>query len=132
MDLARVPLFEAMAKRLGWLTERQSLLAQNVANANTPGYAAKDLQEPDFSDLLKKSGGSIHMVTTQSAHLGGGNGGGAVLDKTAAKNKTLGGNSVSLEDQMMKVSTNASDYAMITSLYRQQLSLIKIALGAGG
>ena len=52
MDLSKIPIFEAIAKRMSWLGERQTVLAQNVANADTPGFAARDLKAPDFSRLM--------------------------------------------------------------------------------
>ena len=45
MAIGDLPIFSMMKQRLHWLTERQQVLAENVANANTPGYIAKDLKE---------------------------------------------------------------------------------------
>jgi flagellar basal-body rod protein FlgB len=132
MDIGRIPLFEALSKRMAWITQRQTVLAENVANANTPGYTAKDLKEPDFSDVLGKSTGALQMAATEPGHISPANnpGGGQVF--TAADDHSIDGNGVSIEAQMMKVSTNAADYAVVSSLYKQNVSMIKMALGGGG
>jgi len=52
MDIGHIPLFAAFSKRMAWLTARQTVLAENVANANTPGYMAKDLKELDFKNRI--------------------------------------------------------------------------------
>ena len=44
MDIGDIPLFSMLRSRLGYLSERQKLIAQNVANSETPGYAPRDLK----------------------------------------------------------------------------------------
>ena len=43
MNIADIPLFSMLRSRLGYLTERERVVAQNIANADTPGFAPKDL-----------------------------------------------------------------------------------------
>jgi flagellar basal-body rod protein FlgB len=130
MDIGRIPLFEALAKRMAWLSARQTVLAENVANANTPGYAARDLTEPDFGSLVKQSSGVLQLAATQPGHFAPAvpNDGGAQI-VTVADDRSLDGNGVSLEAQMMKVSSNAAEYALVTTLYKDNVSMIKTALG---
>jgi flagellar basal-body rod protein FlgB len=136
MDIGQIPLFSALSKRMSWLTARQTVLAENVANANTPGYIAKDIKEIDFKSLLGKTsgahGGPLQMAADQVGHiaLGAGNNQPQIVQLT--DDKSLDGNGVSLEEQMMKVSTNAADYSLITTLYKQNVSMIKSVLGGGG
>jgi len=109
MDLAHIPLFEALTKRMTWLTQRQTVLAENVANANTPGYAAKDLKEPDFKTLIGQGSHGIQLAATQSGHIAPA---AAQRDFGLSKvvtEQSIDGNGVSIEEQMMKVSSNASD-----------------------
>jgi flagellar basal-body rod protein FlgB len=130
MDLTKIPLLEAMTKRMSWLGERQSVLAQNVANADTPGYVAKDVQPPSFAELVTGAAAQLPMATTEPGHITPvSDESGFKITTEKPKERSLNGNSVQLEDQMMKVSDTASDYALTTSLYRQQLGLIKLALG---
>lgn len=132
MDLRNIPLFEAITRRMSWLSDRQTVLAENVANANTPGYNEKDLKEPDFKALLSGAPSSaVHLVATQPGHftLSAGGGQPGTIDTT--EDRTLNGNGVSIEAQMMKVSENAADYALTTTLYKQNIALFKTALDNG-
>ena len=53
MDLRKIPVFAAITQRMGWLNQRQQVLAQNIANSDTPGFRPKDLEEIKFGDLLR-------------------------------------------------------------------------------
>ena len=54
MDPTRIGLFDLAEKRLTWTAQRQSVLATNIANANTPGFQARDIQS--FANVLSGSG----------------------------------------------------------------------------
>ena len=134
MDLNKISLFNAKTQRLNWLSQRQSVLAQNIANANTPNYKPQDLKEPDFSAMLSKSReGSLVMAQTRDGHLGGG-ASQAVNYKTfatAGQETTPTGNAVILEEQFIKTSETRMSYTTILSLYRKHVDMIKTALGSG-
>jgi flagellar basal-body rod protein FlgB len=133
MDIGQLPLFAALSKRMSWLTARQTVLAENVANANTPGYVAKDLKELDFKSLMahRASGGALQLAADQPGHIAPAAPNNPAPVVKVADDQSLDGNGVSLESQMMKVSTNASEYALVTTLYKQNISMIKTALGGG-
>jgi flagellar basal-body rod protein FlgB len=134
MDIGQIPLFSALSKRMSWLTARQTVLAENVANANTPGYVAKDLKDLDFKSLIGhgKTSGPLQLAATEPGHFAPMQPNEPAPVVRAANGESLDGNGVSLEEQMMKVSTNAADYSLITTLYKQNISMIKTALGGGG
>jgi len=133
MDLSRIPLFAAITKRMSWLGERQAVLAQNVANADTPGYAAKDVKAPDFSKLVAGTGHRLPMAATQPGHIVPVSAAGAFEAVTdSVSERSPNGNAVSVEEQMMKISDTNNDYALTTSLYKKQISLLQMALGRGG
>ena len=46
MDVSDIPLFAMLKSKLSYTTQRQQVIAQNVANADTPGFAPRDLEEP--------------------------------------------------------------------------------------
>lgn len=130
MDLMRIPLFEALAKRMTWLGERQAVLAENVANADTPGYAARDLRPPDFRSVLERqSDRKVTLATTQPGHISVQHSTSSMAQTERNNDRSLSGNGVSLEEQMMKVSQTANDFALTTTLYRANLGLIKSVLG---
>jgi flagellar basal-body rod protein FlgB len=130
MDLNKIPLFKAMSRRMQWLGERQKILAQNVANADTPNFHAKDLKAPSFSELVGRSTAQLRLATTNPSHLTSGN---ATKGFTTEADNTgevsPSGNNVALEEQMLKVSGTATDYQITTSLYRQHMAMLKSALG---
>ena len=71
MDLDNLPLFSMVKKRLDWLGQRQEVLSQNIANADTPGFRAKDLKPFEFQELVRRETKQINLVTTGDDHLGG-------------------------------------------------------------
>lgn len=134
MDLTKLPLFSMMAKRLSWLGERQQVLANNVANADTPGYRARDLKALDFKQMLGGEGAKLGMAATNAAHLAGQSrksAPGAVEEKVDSHEIVTSGNSVSLEEEMMKVGKTVMDYQLTTNLYSKHIKMIKTALGRG-
>lgn len=131
MDFSKLPLFSAMNKRMLWLGHRHQVLAQNVANADTPGYAAQDLKEPTFRALIG-AGGRVTMAATAPGHIGGSDSNKPKVEKAPDSERTTSGNSVVLEDQMMKVARTTMDFQLTTNLYRKHIAMIKTALGRGG
>jgi flagellar basal-body rod protein FlgB len=132
MDLGKIPLLEAITRRMSWLGERQSVLSQNVANADTPGYTAKDVKPPSFAELVSGASARLPMAVTEPGHIEPvHDDGGFKLVSQKTGERAPDGNAVQLEDQMMKISDTTNDYALTTSLYRQQLGLLKMALGGG-
>ncbi len=134
MDLAKLPLFGALTRKMNWLTAREKVLAENVANVNTPNYKASDLRPLDFRQELASTQTRLQPVTTDPRHLTG------TLVSTEARLETkpteearnLDGNTVSIEDEMLKVSQTAADYQLMTNLYRKQVGILKEAIGRGG
>lgn len=126
-----LPLMGFIRKKMQWHQSRQSVLASNVANADTPGYKPKDLKSLTFDDHL--SGVSRPMTgmhTTHAKHMSV-----AVRDDGFATKTTKdfevtpSGNGVVLEDEMMKVAANQFDYQLATTVYSRSLGLLKIAIG---
>ncbi len=135
MDLNSNPLFAGLARRLDWLGQRTNLLAQNVANANTPGYRAKDLVQPSFRELLRGTSSGLAMARTNEGHIGSGGSRGMTARLVTPKEPyatTPTGNSVVLEEQMVKLAETQIDHRLTLNLYRKNLALLKMALGRGG
>lgn len=131
MDFGKLPLFSLISQRMGWLSDRQKVLAENVANADTPGYIARDLKPVDFAALAKAAGARLQQTVTDPRHIDArvGSGPQAAVVKDKKAETTLSGNTVSIEQEMMKVADTAMDYQLITSLYRKQVGLIKAVIG---
>ncbi len=131
MDFSKLPLFSLISQRMGWLTDRQKILAENVANADTPGYIARDLKPVDFAALANAAGRGLQQSVTDPRHIGASAGSATRSPVTEDKKAeaTLSGNTVSVEQEMMKVADTALDYQLVTTLYRKQVGLIKAVIG---
>ncbi len=132
MGIGNLPILSALKSKMNWHQARQKLLAENIANAETPGYRGRDLAQFNFETMVSKSSvNSISIATTQAGHIATtstGNSGFATRDLNSFE-ITPEGNGVVLEDEMMKLSANQMDYQAATSLYTRSLKLIKTALG---
>jgi flagellar basal-body rod protein FlgB len=130
MPLSDIPILSMLRTRMEWHAERQRVLAENVANADTPNYQAKELAPLDFSQQL--SAATVSLARTEAGHIAAGGG----VDGTAFATERKGryevrprGNTVTHEDEMMKVASNQMDFEAVTSLYTHSLALIKVAIG---
>jgi flagellar basal-body rod protein FlgB len=95
-----VQLFSVISQHNRWLSVRQATIAGNVANANTPGYRALDV-EP-FEAAMEQT--RLAMTTTQPAHLTMSADASAKVEvrKEDPWEITHSGNSVSLEQELIK------------------------------
>jgi flagellar basal-body rod protein FlgB len=112
-------VFALAEKRLDWTGQRQSVLAQNIANANTPGYAARDVKS--FSEVL----------AAQAQPSAGGFSGGSspsVLDLTTT-DRSINGNAVVLDEQLEKVAETDTANQLAMNVYRKYQSMFRTAIG---
>jgi flagellar basal-body rod protein FlgB len=131
MDLLNIPVFRVMTERMAWLTQRQQVLAHNVANADTPGFKPSDVAQPDFERLLRDTGNRMAVRATRTGHMTGTAPqapAGRVEEVTSGGSQPTG-NSVVLEEEMMKVADTQVQYQITTNLYRKHVALIRTALG---
>ena len=120
------------------LSDRQQVIAQNIANGDTPGYKARDVEAPSFAGLVD-AGGAVRVARPSVQISSGMRALGAsmqtsnaiVLDENVVETKP-DGNNVTLEEQVLKLGTVQSEFAALTNLYRKQLHLLKTATGRGG
>lgn len=132
MEFKQIPLIALARERLGWLGQRQEVLAQNVANADTPGYRARDLKPLRFRELVTAAPDPVRMETTRSGHIESqrrADGPFKVAEQRTVYETAPDGNAVVLEEQMAKVSETALSYSLANELYRKQLGMFRIALG---
>lgn len=128
MRLNDMSFFNLATRRMNWLGARQEVIAQNVANANTPGFKAQDVSS--FADVLRGAGGTS-LRTTSSKHIGGLNGaagdGIRKLDDETAYEQSLDGNTVALEQQTINASETSENYRLAAQLYRKGHELLTLA-----
>jgi flagellar basal-body rod protein FlgB len=135
MDFTKTPLLAGLEAHMRFAQARQQVISQNIAHADTPGYKARVMEEPDFSAVLsavdarrvakpqiampaafKTFGSSV----AANAH--------TERDEKVFETKP-NGNTVSLEEQLGELANVQMEYAEMTNLYRKQLGLFRIALG---
>lgn len=131
MNLEKIPLFAALTEKMKWLTARQKVLAQNIANSDTPNYRARDLKPLEFREMIDApEDKSVQINRTNTKHI--------YVDEIKtydiqinrdASDVTPSGNAVLLEEEMMKVADTQIQYELTTSLYRKNLGMLKTALG---
>ena len=132
MGLMDMPVFAALTDKMRWHQARQGLLAENVANADNPGFKGRDLKQYNFEDRFSVvQAPVVSTVATQPRHFSTSIGGGASFadDRMVNFEITPKGNGITLEDEMMKVTTNMMDYQAATSLYQKSVRILKTALG---
>ena len=132
MSFNNITLFASVRKRLDWLTQRQEVLAQNIANADTPEYRASDLKGYQFKELLRRESMQLNMSASESNHLPGQRK--RLRDYSEHKVRSPyetspNGNSVILEEQMAKVNESQISHQFTTNIYKKHIQMFMMALG---
>lgn len=131
VNIEDVSVMQGLKRRMNYLTERQGVLAQNVANADTPGYKPKDLKPVDFRGEVERASLKLQPAATQPGHMKG-TGKGQRFDVKDVADDTFettpSGNGVILEEEMLKMNKTATDYQSTTMLYRKLTNLMRMAV----
>jgi len=124
MDPSQIPLFNLADRRLAWIGRRQEVLAQNIANAETPGWRLHDLTP--FAEHLARGPG-VSPARTDAGHL-------AQL-RPAAKGKAQegerapDGNAVMLDVELARVAAAEAAHSLVTGIYQKYLAMFRTAAG---
>lgn len=140
MQIDDIPLMSMLKDRMSWLSKRQDVLSKNVANADVPGYTPQDLKPQSFDSTLRsaisRSGSTTSLALTNPRHI--------AASSTTASSRSFaykdtpdvaapaGGNSVSLEAEMIKVAETQAQYQAAANLYAKAVTMMKVAIGRGG
>lgn len=131
MPVTDLPFFQASRGKMGWHQTRQSVLAENIANADTTGYEARDVALADFDKLMTAA--SRRSITPDRTH-------GMHISTTPVKTGYRPerddafevrprGNAVVLEEEMMKITGNQMDFEAASLVYKRGLNLLRTSLG---
>ncbi|CCG39660.1 flagellar basal body rod protein FlgB [Magnetospirillum molischianum] len=128
----KLDIFKVTKAQMDWLAQRQEVLAENIANANTPRYLPKDLKPVSFKEVLTGTQApTVTAVATNSAHIVPEMG----IDpfKSVTQRKTYesapDGNAVILEEQMAKIGESGTSFNTSASLFQKYQKMIMNALG---
>ncbi len=128
-------LLDAIGAKMGYLTQRQRIISQNISNSDTPGYKPKDLVKADFEkvlqDVTRDGMKSVRLDTNNQGHLlpPGEAGARKVRAQDVTYEVAHSGNAVVLEEQLVNSSQTILDYNTMTSVYQKNVSMIKTAIG---
>lgn len=135
MTIENIGLFMGMNAKMKYLAQRQQVISQNVANADTPGYISQDVNKVDFSRMvgrLSPNKNYVALETSDAGHM--------LPENQAANPKEIknrkpfevspDGNAVILEEQMIKSSETQMSYDLMLNLYRNNVDMIRTAIGS--
>jgi flagellar basal-body rod protein FlgB len=134
MNLPSLPLLDVLRARMSWLNQRQGVLAQNVANADTPGYVAQDIKPLDFAKVLQnatsQSLASPGLSTTDPHHIAlPSNSAPGGLNPDDLEDSATKGEAVSSEEEMIKVADTQAQYQAAANLYSKAVGMMRTAIG---
>jgi flagellar basal-body rod protein FlgB len=130
------PLESMLKSRLSYTNQRQRLISENIANADTPGYTPRDLKPFTFEAMLKPQAASAGLLRTNAMHLEGASVAPA-SDRfkpadTPDSETRLDGNQVVLEEEMNKMTESRVDYEAAIDFYQQVQTMLSTAAKAPG
>ncbi len=124
-DVSGIPLFALADRRLAWIEQRQQVLSQNVANADTPGWRARDLKP--FASLLGKP--PITLAGTEGASLAAGGARDAAGAAAAPGEVAPDGNGVVLDKELLKVAETDTAHELTTGIVQAWIVMFRTAIG---
>lgn len=122
-----ISLFQTVSNKMEYIGVRQSLIAQNVANADTPGFEAKDLKP--FSEALKTVR-PAGMLATHGRHMVAEMGNSEFREDTHHEGWEVApsGNQVTLEEEMIDAADNQREYELAAQLMKKHVTMLKATL----
>ena len=132
MAITDLPVLAMLRTRMQWNQARQRLIAENVANADMPGFRPRDLAEPRFNRATGEAvATTTSLAVTAPGHIATAGAAGSEGDPKRVKDFEVrpSGNGVNLEDEMMKAGDIQTDYQVAASLYQHSLTTLRIAIG---
>ena len=108
---------------------RQAQIAKNIANADVPGYRARDL--PKFSETYQQQGASADQRTTRAKHMTAGASADTRRPVEIGGESSPNGNNVSLEEEMVRSAQVKSSHDTALSVYKSSLDILRSSLGKG-
>lgn len=135
MDYSNIKLMQMMGTKMAYLSERQDVLSQNIANADTPGYKATQLRELDFERMALSEARKLKLRATSSGESMEGSKPTQDFrrqEERETHETTPVENNIALEEQMAMMADNNLQYNTVTNLYTKTSEMFKVALGQGG
>jgi flagellar basal-body rod protein FlgB len=132
MEIGKLTLFSMVKNRLSWLSQRQEVVAQNIANADTPRYKPSDLKTYNFQELVRNQEAQLNLDSSGPGHIMGSRRRIRDFSTQVERNPfetAPNGNAVILEEQMAKLNETQINHTLTTKLYKKHLDMIRMAIG---
>jgi flagellar basal-body rod protein FlgB len=132
VGLDDIPLFAMLKSKMSYVNAREQLVAQNVANADTPDYTPKDLKPFNFAAMAQTAANRLIVNQPGQMALPTAKTGALKPVDTPDTEARIDGNQVVLEDEMNKLTQSRIDYETAVDFYQQSMSMITTAARAPG
>jgi len=130
----KLTVMDMATHQMDWLAQRTKVVAENIANADTPSYTPKDLKPLDFKGMISETTGpngpaapAVVLTATDPRHIVPQDST-AVVSESRVYEASPDGNAVRGEEQMNKLGNTKTSYELAASLYQKQVSLLKLAI----
>jgi flagellar basal-body rod protein FlgB len=124
MDFSKLDFFSVVAKKMAYVSERQAVLAKNIANADTPNYKPSDLL-PFHKAVSANMIGGLQMAVTDPKHMQSASSNMFASIQEKGDDPTPNGNAVDVVDEAQKMQDNALAYQSLTSIYAKMADFIR-------
>ncbi|EGF91169.1 flagellar basal-body rod protein FlgB [Asticcacaulis biprosthecium C19] len=136
MSLTDIPLMGALKSRMGWHSDRQKVVAENVANASTPGFKPHDLSPQDFEKMVRGETpqGNLGLTMTNTQHMAPATpfSPGAKVVLSPDSETTMDGNAVVLEEQMLRMAESRMQFQAAVGFYEKSMAMMRMAVKVPG
>ena len=124
----KLEIFQMASAMARHAETRQALTARNIANADTPGYKARDLAS--FADTYQQQTGRMAMRSTRAGHISdAGSFNPIAMPINGKGSQSPNGNNVSLETEMMKSVEISGHHKRAMAIYKSSLGILRSSLG---
>lgn len=131
-EISDAALVEALRRHMTVAAARQVVAASNLANVNTPGYKAQEL---DFTQALDRQvQGTLPLATSARGHLAGAPGGDAPIAPTKDIEGTTerrDGNTVQLDRELLTMTSAAGEFGRAQTALAAKFRLLRYAISEG-
>ena len=126
-----LPFFGMLSEKMKWLNQRQRVIAQNIANSDTPLYKAKDLKPLDFKATLRNETSNLPLARTNHKHIASKQDPNSykITEESSPYETSPNGNSVVLEEQIVNMNSVSHQHDLAAKITRKYLQMYNMALG---
>jgi flagellar basal-body rod protein FlgB len=123
MDFSSITSFNLLHQKMKHHASRQEVIAENFANANTPGYMRKDIDKPDFGSMVGQASKNITLKTTDPNHI--------QMKGSSADSPIVTNFKVQPDLEAIQMTANSKEFGAATASYKKMMQLVRDSFGSG-